>query len=613
MRIIKLNAKELILGQINCGSKLAKMYLFLITMGYNINDIVSFMTSPVARFVYELTEENIYSGQEQITLENAVKQARSETKLYDEDGKPISLYNFQTQALKERLGLTTMDKAELQADCNEFLNVLQAANEFSNLGRLYGFNQGIPTNKVDLQAKVIQLKNILATAKKNALKDSSKTTSELEAINNIKDLDVKRWTIDEDYREKIAREYDLVKKCVNVFDAFTKIPQFDAIRKLFSTVLEVDDNISFKSKAFDVVYSEMSQQFSYIPEQYQARVLTSIDKIICNNFILSKNISFPVSKGTKYLDINGRVNTFEKDGLLNLNSKANIGSFKYIFENKIIPELKQGKVTKVDKDGNIITEQVKGLSQNPFIAALIKAIEKDIPFYKVSLNMQTIEDSSESQKKFQNYKKGIGDLNKIYITDNMTLADAFVLYNIIINRNQYGKNRITSLFNSYLRDIPMLRNFFDYEANLDWYGVPILEGTKDVKLESNQIPLYFNYQDVLIDSARIVRSTSGNQDPCIIKLESNSIPVIVMKGKNDESFIIQEPGESENDLFERVNNIRRYFVLGSKYSDYFENIINTIKQSLETNASEEDIEKIISYFKQFLKEGTITQINKICK
>jgi len=33
-----------------------------------------------------------------------------------------------------------MDKAELQADCNEFLNVLQAANEFSNLGRLYGFN-----------------------------------------------------------------------------------------------------------------------------------------------------------------------------------------------------------------------------------------------------------------------------------------------------------------------------------------------------------------------------------------------------------------------------------------------------------------------------------------
>ena len=159
----------------------------------------------------------------------------------------------------------------------------------------------------------------------------------------------------------------------------------------------------------------------------------------------------------------------------------------------------------------------------------------------------------------------------------------------------------------------MLRNFFDYEANLDWYGVPILEGTKDVKLESNQIPLYFNYQDVLIDSARIVRSTSGNQDPCIIKLESNSIPVIVMKGKNDESFIIQEPGESENDLFERVNNIRRYFVLGSKYSDYFENIINTIKQSLETNASEEDIEKIISYFKQFLKEGTITQINKICK
>ena len=33
----------------------------MITIGYNINDIVAFMTSPVATFVDTLTEENIWS------------------------------------------------------------------------------------------------------------------------------------------------------------------------------------------------------------------------------------------------------------------------------------------------------------------------------------------------------------------------------------------------------------------------------------------------------------------------------------------------------------------------------------------------------------------------
>ena len=55
-----MNAKELILYNINSGSELAACYLHLIMMGMNINDIISFMTSPAVNLISELVSSNIF-------------------------------------------------------------------------------------------------------------------------------------------------------------------------------------------------------------------------------------------------------------------------------------------------------------------------------------------------------------------------------------------------------------------------------------------------------------------------------------------------------------------------------------------------------------------------
>ena len=55
-----MNAKELILYNINSGSELAACYLHLIMMGMNINDIVSFMTSPAVNLISELVSSNMF-------------------------------------------------------------------------------------------------------------------------------------------------------------------------------------------------------------------------------------------------------------------------------------------------------------------------------------------------------------------------------------------------------------------------------------------------------------------------------------------------------------------------------------------------------------------------
>lgn len=56
------NAKELILSKINAGSKLAGIYLHLLILGYDIKDIVSFMTSPAISVVASLMNSNIYDS-----------------------------------------------------------------------------------------------------------------------------------------------------------------------------------------------------------------------------------------------------------------------------------------------------------------------------------------------------------------------------------------------------------------------------------------------------------------------------------------------------------------------------------------------------------------------
>jgi hypothetical protein len=62
------------LAKINAGSKLAKCYLYLITMGYNIDDIVKFMTSDAISFIDLYSEENIYSDLN-LNIEKAIELA----------------------------------------------------------------------------------------------------------------------------------------------------------------------------------------------------------------------------------------------------------------------------------------------------------------------------------------------------------------------------------------------------------------------------------------------------------------------------------------------------------------------------------------------------------
>ena len=144
-----MNAKELILAKVNAGNKFAKMYLFLIALGVDVRDIVKFMTSNVASFIDQITEENIFT-EEKISVYDAIEMAKGNFSAYSKK------YGKQTiEELKElyrSYGLNDeASKADNIKDAEEFKNILEGADEFSRFGQLLGLNQGLKVTEIDLR------------------------------------------------------------------------------------------------------------------------------------------------------------------------------------------------------------------------------------------------------------------------------------------------------------------------------------------------------------------------------------------------------------------------------------------------------------------------------
>ena len=57
------NAKELILDKINAGTQFARMYVYAMMTGFSIDDIVAFMTSPMAQFIDRMSQSNIFQNE----------------------------------------------------------------------------------------------------------------------------------------------------------------------------------------------------------------------------------------------------------------------------------------------------------------------------------------------------------------------------------------------------------------------------------------------------------------------------------------------------------------------------------------------------------------------
>ena len=603
------NAKELILAKVNAGSKLAKMYLFMITMGYNINDIVAFMTSPVATFVDTLTEENIWSHWK-MNPEKAINLLIDG--IYDENGeikdKLINRYGtFKMLQIESLIKELKLDQhiGDVVADAKEFLNILEGANEFSNFGRFLGVNQGIKTSKIELQKFENFVKSIFSDRLK---KTTDLSPEEIKTFQDFGELNVRKWFADENYRKQVSNLYNRIKKCINIFEIFQHIEQFDAIRRLYDATYSIDSEGVIKSKAFNNIIQKEISKNPYITEKYQTNVLREIDNSFINKFLMEQNYTIPIPDNCKLLNYYGSLYT-TKNNSITLNSRANIASFKYLMENYLLPMLKQGRVIQLDNEGNAKETQYSELNSNRFIQSLKVGVDNSTSLIESDLDMNLISKSLISQKKYQIYSFALQQLGQIKITDKLTLADLFQLYNLITNKNKYGSRRMTTLFDKIVKSdsSALINNYYKFLGDLDFNGNIRL----DYESNANDTPdtLIINVKDTLIQAAPFVKSVIGQKDPYVYS-QNNGILTLYERGATGKYFPVKDymprlKGETDDEYQERLLNEKNYFVLGGQLSDLFEQKIKTIREL-------KDLDKIVSYLQDFVRQG-ILSIEKNCE
>ena len=628
------NVKELILDKINAGSKLAKCYLYLITLGYNINDIVSFMTSDVISFIDDLTENNIYD-ELNLTIDQAVEIAKGKipkdlekkflsgtalnkfrkdnkdwkdilinkdlvlkNQYEDQDGIEIQNFIDFLNELKAHYPTkqTQEEQANMLKDIEDFEKVIAGANEFSNLGRLLGLNQGLPTSKVDLRKLLDFINSIVADREKEleiVNKDGVVNTEKLNELSGDYDFseiagkfDVIRFLNDEDYRNLAIEYQNAIKENIPIFKIVNDIPQFKSILDLLNVVCQFDKVVSVKSKMFDKIMDQMKEKKYYVDDYMQKGILSFIDDLIILDFMETYNYKFPVQENTKLFDSVTRTYT-SGNTIIQLNTPFDIASFKRVFETVLIPNLQNGQYY----DGNKVIND-PDLRNNKFIQDLIRTNNRDIPLYKVNLDMLAKDSSASSILKFQNYVRGLRDLKDKYI-GNISISDWFMIYNLIVNKNNYGSDRMTTLLQEFVSENSsnFLMKYLNHIGKLDY----------------NQINnLKYTLQDVLVATAKTVSSTVGHKEPMLILSTEEGPKLMERRGgtyAEVDKLLPIVNGEKKEQFLQRLNDRQEYFTLRINYSSYVE---ESIKQ---LNKLDNDT---INLIKNLIKQGNLI-ITNICE
>ena len=620
------NAKELILDKINAGSNLARCFLFGIVIGCDVTTLVQFMTSPVISYVNSLSNQNIYMGRER-----TVKQALNDVKRYLNarsnllnQGFDVKLTydNILDTIIPEDLDITTI--YSYLDDLLEFSNLLEAADEFSSLGRVLSVNQGIKTRAEDLEYAVANISKMIED-REDALGIRNEGIVSQETLQKVlgndyarlKDFasnkfDVVKWLQDQDviledgsivkYRQLTADYYNYIKKVFNVFEVINNLPHFSKMFTLMGSVFTVHGFSTRTRIVQEAVkqYRDLSPT-NRIDSKGYGQILSAANDMMLIKFFEESNIKFPLLKDYPMINAAGDIYRTKGTSLLDLSTDDGRAKFKYLFDDFVVPQLKAGQFFTKDvvANGKPIGEELANeyntiTSNNEFITSLMKGLDGDVPLWKTDINMAA--DNNYTALKLSKFGKALSTLHTVKIGD-YSLADWFAIYNFIVNKNRYGSDRLTKAFESFINTFngkkdSVINDYFAFVGDLDYKGENVL----------NEFGIHI--YDMLMQSARTVDSLETATGLMVVKDLTYYIKSGQGPGEYREFGKIAQV-DTSNQLREQLNKylIRRgYYTLSKPYTEF----VNRIKYLLNGEKS------MYKAFVQLMQRGNL-KININCQ
>lgn len=613
------NAKELILAKINAGTNFARMYVYGMMMGLNINDLVAFMTSPVSELIDQLAnpnmfqnesgnasmainlaqgivgvkkflhgqiktvQEDINTGEQQdvwinknkyVTnylknsdIYNLVKQnaGLSEeedinglgsimqayinyaitnqdvdlTELIDTNDVEVNSYLRYCQDLTDKLRRVRAQykkDSDFRGDIEEFKNLYNDASEISTISSAWlGLNQGLPTSELDLLSRMNRMSKIAHDREKalnmnvskiypkegakekeiqeaeqakeqliNRLHENNPTldpeyiANELDIAHEqdlINNFDIYKYLVDDEYRKQASDYYDIIKSTVNVFEMMEQIPHYKQILQLFKSLVVANNTFASKSRL--------------------------VNKLLAN----SENVDDKQLNGVlKYVD---KLNTLSFMRTLTPIAVNQVDGFDPYFQsikvNKIDPSTINGVATlKHWVEHEFLNYLRENYSNNSLVRHLTLVPYNNTEVLATDIDLLNPDITIQSREAYDDILRGMADFETRQYQGDYTIADILQMYNIAVNNNQYGGERLTTSFKVCTNPKNILNRYLKFISDQDW----------DIETDQE-----YNYTDYLIAAAPVISTyaESYHQEP-FVKVNDPVQGYILKKLDNNNQY-----------------------------------------------------------------------------
>ena len=638
------NAKELILAKINAGTNFARMYVYGMIMGLNINDLVAFMTSPVSELIDQLANPNMFQnesgnaamainlaqgivgvnkflhGQIRTTYEDAntgelqdtwmnkikyvtnslkntdiydlvkqnaglsegedikglgsimqayinyaiINQDVDLTELIDTDDVEVNSYLRYCQDLTDKLRQVRAQynkDSDFKGDIEEFRNLYNDASEISTISSAWlGLNQGLPTSELDLLSRMNRMSKIVTDREKalnmnvsriypkegakekeiqeaeqakeqliNRLHENNPTldpeyiANELDIAHEqdlINNFDIYKYLVDDEYRKQASDYYDIIKSTANVFEMMEQIPHYKQILQLFKSLVVANNTFASKSRL--------------------------VNKLLAN----SESVNDKQLNGViKYVD---KLNTLSFMRTLTPIAVNQVDGFDPYFQsikvNKIDPSTINGIATlKHWVEHEFLSYLKENYSNNSLVRHLTLVPYNNTEVLATDIDLLNPDITIQSREAYDDILRGMADFETRQYQGGYTIADILQMYNIAVNNNQYGGERLTTSFKVCTNPKNILNQYLKFISDQDW----------DIETDQE-----YNYTDYQIAAAPIISTyaESYHQEP-FVKV-NDPVRGYVLK-KLDSNNQYQEydlipPPVSDEDSQSKMNRLQNF-------------------------------------------------------
>lgn len=506
------NAKVLILSKINATTKFIDIYTVALQMGCTFDEIASIMTHPIFNAMSRLVGSNIlkqYRGNyrvEQIIdfylgdsadlprvkkrllfnlfnttndnellklledntiVQNVLNEAYNKInkqiiKTNDdlEDGEIIPPDKADWLAISEFLEEVidrnnTWEKLRKSGQLEDGFKKLRqikkvflpATEEQTILGALLGVNQGLRTSGYQ---------------QFNLCYRTETHVNKVLGLSGENSFSLLKFLRDNDYAEQMIAAYETKKEHTNILAVIKGVPHFEEMLSAMSDNNLILTTLSSKYDLATKLAYEISGDNEYgVSEKEYKQIEYFINDSFIVSFLTSKGITFNASKETPIYNHSSEAKPLSESKPIEIKNLYDLASFKLWMETEIIPLLK------VDPR----------YENSPFIQSLMYSVvpdrrtKKTRSFYRLPMNMLLIDTYTDSKDRYQRI---LTDFNKIARNkipgSNLTIADAFFIYNAVVNKEGFGRNSMTRLFEDLINSesgTSLASEFYEFISKID--------------------------------------------------------------------------------------------------------------------------------------------------